>query len=85
MPSDALPSLAVTARSLSQISPALGAAAWGLTALDALTLVYLGEHYVVDLLAGLALTELIWRSEPFTLPFVRAGVAALRGLEQLAR
>ena len=85
MPSDALPSLAVSARSLSQISPALGAAAWGLTTLDALTLVYLGEHYVVDLLAGLALTELIWRSEPFTLPFVRAGVAALRGLEQLAR
>ncbi len=84
MPSDALPALAVTARSLSQIDPRLGAAAWGLTALDALTLVYLGEHYVTDLLVGLALVELIWRAEPLALPFVRTGVAGLRGLEQLA-
>jgi membrane-associated phospholipid phosphatase len=84
MPSDALPALAITARSLSQIDPKLGATAWGLTALDAFTLVYLGEHYVTDLLVGLALVELIWRGEPLALPFVRAGVAALRGLERLA-
>lgn len=84
MPSDALPSLAVTARSLAQISPALGAVAWALTALDGLTLVYLGEHYVIDLLVGLALVELLWRAEPLALPLVRAGVAALRGLERLA-
>ena len=82
MPSDALPAIAVTARSLWQIDSRLGAAAWGLTALDAFTLVYLGEHYVIDLLVGLALVELIWRGEPLALPFVRAGIAALRRLER---
>lgn len=85
MPSDALPALAITARSLAQISTAAGATAWMLTALDAITLVYLGEHYVIDLIAGLALVELIWRSEPLALPLVRAGVLALRGLERVAR
>ena len=84
MPSDALPSVAIMARSLAQISPAASAVAWGLTALDGLVLVYLGEHYVIDLIAGLLLAELVWRGEPFALPFVRVGVATLRSLERIA-
>ncbi len=84
MPSDALPSLAITARSLGEISTAAGAAGWALTALDAFALVYLGEHYVIDLIVGLALVELIWRGEPLALPLVRAGVSLLRGLERYA-
>lgn len=82
MPSDALPAAAVTARSLTEISPRVGAVAWTLTALDGLVLVYLGEHYVVDLVAGLLLVELIWRGEPLLLPIVRLGTAALRTLER---
>ena len=82
MPSDALPAAAITARSLGQISPAAGAVAWALTAIDGVVLVYLGEHYVTDLIAGLVLVELIWRGEPLMLPLVRLGTAALRTLER---
>ena len=82
MPSDALPAAAITARSLGEISAAAGALAWALTAIDGFVLVYLGEHYVTDLIAGLVLVELIWRGEPLMLPVVRLGTAALRGLER---
>lgn len=64
MPSDAIPAAAVTARSLAQISPAAGAVAWGCTGLLAFTVVYLGEHYVTDVIAGLALTEAVCRPSP---------------------
>ena len=82
MPSDALPAAAIMARSLSEISRGAGAVAWALTAVDGLVLVYLGEHYVVDLIAGLVLVELIWRGEPLLLPLVRLGSGALRTLER---
>lgn len=82
MPSDALPAAAITARSLSEISRGAGAVGWALTAVDGLVLVYLGEHYVVDLVAGLILVELIWRGEPLLLPLVRLGTASLRTLER---
>lgn len=82
MPSDALPAAAIAARSLAEISPAAGALGWALTALDGFVLVYLGEHYVADLVAGLLLVELIWRGEPFLDPLVRLGTDALRALER---
>ena len=85
MPSDALPAIAVTARSLGAINRRWGGVAWGLTALDGLVLVYLGEHYVADLLAGLALVELVWRGEPLAMPLVRTGTATLRTLERAVR
>ena len=46
-------------------------------------LVYLGEHYVVDLLAGAALTGLVWRLGPRFAPLathVRRGVATLESM-----
>ena len=82
MPSDAIPAAAVTARSLGQISPAAGAVAWGCTGLLAFTVVYLGEHYVIDVIAGLALAEAVWRAEPAVLPFVRIGLGVLHELER---
>ena len=85
MPSDALPSLAITARSLGEISFAASAIAWILTALDGFALVYLGEHYIIDLIVGLALVEVIWRAEPLALPYVRTGLTLLHGLERSAR
>lgn len=83
MPSDAIPAAAVTARSLAQISPAAGAVAWGCTGLLAFTVVYLGEHYVIDVIAGLALAEAVWRAEPVMLPLVRIGLDVLRELERV--
>ncbi len=82
MPSDALPAAAITARTLGEISPIAGALGWSITALDGLALVYLGEHYVIDLIAGLVLVELIWRGQPLALPLVRLGTAGLRTLER---
>ena len=47
-------------------------------------LVYLGEHYVVDLLAGLALTEGIRAAAPRFAPAVRAFGRAVAALEAKA-
>ena len=82
MPSDALPAAAITAKSLGEISRLAGAVGWALTAVDGFVLVYLGEHYLTDVIAGLALTELVWRGEPLVVPFVRLGTAGLRALER---
>ena len=50
-----------------------------------LALVYLGEHYVVDLAAGLALAEAIRRAAPAAAPaFVRVA-GLVRALEAQAR
>src|SRR5215204_3002676 len=47
-------------------------------------LVYLGEHYVIDLLAGLALAEGIWRAAPRVEPAIRMIAAAVHRLEPRA-
>ena len=82
MPSDALPAAALTARSLAQVDRTAGAVAWACTGLLAFTVVYLGEHYVVDVIAGLVLSEAVWRAEPAVLPLVHLGLDVLRGLEE---
>ncbi|MCW3012544.1 MAG: phosphoesterase, partial [Solirubrobacterales bacterium] len=48
-------------------------------------LVYLGEHYVVDLLAGLALTEGVRRAAPRVAPALRAAGRGVQALERAAR
>jgi hypothetical protein len=47
--------------------------------------VYLGEHYVVDLAAGLALAETIQRAQPRLTPVSRALTRTLQALEAKAR
>ena len=66
-PFAAMPSLhfgtsVMAARILSQVGPRHAALAWAYALALGFGLVYLGEHYVVDLLAGLALAEGIWRA-----------------------
>jgi membrane-associated phospholipid phosphatase len=85
MPSDAFPAAAVTAKTLTEISPAAGAIGWSSALLHGGALVYLGEHYVSDLLAGWLIVELLWRLEPRALPVVRLAVTVLRTLETRAR
>jgi hypothetical protein len=46
--------------------------------------VYLGEHYVIDLLAGLALAEGVRRQRHRAAPALRAAAAALQQLEARA-
>jgi PAP2 superfamily len=84
-PLAAMPSLhfatsMMAAQLLSETGPVAGTLAWGYTATLGFALVYLGEHYVVDLLAGAVLATAVHRSAPLATPAlsgVRRAVAAL--------
>ena len=62
MPSDHFASAAMTAMLLSEQSRALGAIGWAYALALAFTLVYLGEHYITDELAGLTLALTVNRA-----------------------
>ena len=88
-PFAAMPSLhfgtsVMAARLLSQVGRRHSALGWGYTLALGFGLVYLGEHYVIDLIAGLALAEGIWRLGPRIEPGLRPLVAALQRLEPRA-
>jgi membrane-associated phospholipid phosphatase len=68
-PFAAMPSLhfgtsVMSARVLSEVSRGAGALGWIYTLTLGFGLVYLGEHYVVDLIAGWMLAEAVWRAAP---------------------
>lgn len=88
-PLAAMPSLhfatsMMAAELLSETGPVAGALGWGYTATLGLALVYLGEHYVVDLLAGAALTAAIRRFGPRAGPALSGFGRAVASLEALA-
>jgi membrane-associated phospholipid phosphatase len=67
MPSDHFASAAMTAMILSDEGALLGALAWAYALALAFALVYLGEHYVTDELAGLALALAVnWAGSPLS-------------------
>jgi membrane-associated phospholipid phosphatase len=70
--------------SLSEAGKAEGAVGWGYALTLGFALVYLGEHYVTDLLAGALLVALVRRGEPLAEPLVERVNEALRGLERIA-
>ena len=80
-PLAAMPSLhfatsMMAAQLLAETGPLAGALCWTYTATLGFALVYLGEHYVVDLLAGAALTGAVRRLGPRASPaFARFGRA----------
>jgi hypothetical protein len=89
-PLAAMPSLhfatsVMAARMLAETGPVAGAVGWAYAGTLGLALVYLGEHYVVDLAAGFALTELVRRGAPHAAPAVRGFSRAVQGLEAAAR
>ena len=77
MPSDHISSAAMTAMALSEISPAHGAVGWLYVGGAAFAVIYLGEHYLMDVLAGLAVAEIVRQAEPLAAPLVRAVAYAL--------
>jgi membrane-associated phospholipid phosphatase len=88
-PLAAMPSLhfatSVTAAHVLTDSGAAGAAlAWAYAATLGVALVYLGEHYVVDLAAGLALAEAVRRATPAAAPLARRLSRGVRALEARA-
>ena len=88
-PLAAMPSLhfatsMMAAQLLAETGPVAGALAWGYTATLGFALVYLGEHYVVDLIAGAALTTTVRRLGPQASPGLRRFGAAVAAIEALA-
>jgi membrane-associated phospholipid phosphatase len=69
------------ARLLTDAGRLPGALGWTYAAMLAFALVYLGEHYVVDLAAGLVLAEGSRRVVPRATPVARLLLAPLRRLE----
>jgi membrane-associated phospholipid phosphatase len=65
---------------LTEVGPLSAAVGWTYAALLGLALVYLGEHYLIDLIAGAALTEGVRAAAPRLEPFARRLAAAARTL-----
>ncbi len=77
MPSDHISSAAITAMGLSEVGLVPGVIGWTYVAAAGFAVVYLGEHYLVDVLVGLAVAEIVRRGEPHVAPLVRAVAHAL--------
>jgi membrane-associated phospholipid phosphatase len=89
-PLAAMPSLhfatsIMAAHQLAESGRTAGALGWAYAATLGVALVYLGEHYLVDLAAGLALTEGIRATAPHTAPFLGCVADGVRRLEARAR
>ena len=88
-PLAAMPSLhfatsLMAAHLLADVDPVAGAAGTTYAGLLGLALVWLGEHYAVDLLAGAVLTESVRRVAPKLAPAARRFSAAVQALEARA-
>jgi membrane-associated phospholipid phosphatase len=88
-PLAAMPSLhfatsVMAALLLAEVGPLQGALGAAYTATLGLALVYLGEHYAVDLLAGAALTLAVRRLEPRARPPLQALARGVSALEAIA-
>jgi hypothetical protein len=68
---------------LSEVGPVAGAVGWGYAFTLGLALVYLGEHYLVDLIAGAALTEGLLGAAPRFAPLGRRITRLLGDLQAL--
>jgi membrane-associated phospholipid phosphatase len=70
---------------LSEVGPLPGAVGWAYAGTLGLALVYLGEHYLIDLIGGAVLTETVRALAPRAAPLVRRLVAGLERLEPQAQ
>ena len=89
-PLAAMPSLhfatsLMAAHLLTEAGPVEGAIGWTYALTLGFALVYLGEHYLVDLLAGTALTEGVRAAAPHVAPVAGLVGRTLQALERRAR
>ena len=85
-PFAAMPSLhfatsVMAAHVLSDVGRGPGALGWAYASTLGFALVYLGEHYVIDLIAGLALAESVRRLGPHAAPALEAVARRIQTLE----
>jgi membrane-associated phospholipid phosphatase len=69
---------------LREVDPVAGAVGWSYALMLGLALMYLGEHYAADLLAGAALAEVVRTQAPRSMPAVRTLSRILQSLERRA-
>jgi len=84
MPSLHFATALMSALLLSETGPAAGALGWTYAGVLGFALVYLGEHYVVDLLAGAAIVVAVRRGERYAEPVAQAVSRGLQRLERMA-
>lgn len=89
-PLAAMPSLhfatsLMAAHLLTEAGPVEGAVGWTYALTLGFALVYLGEHYLIDLLVGASLTEGVRAATPVAAPAVSRVGGLLQRLERLAR
>jgi membrane-associated phospholipid phosphatase len=84
MPSLHFATSAMGAISLAEIGPLEGSLGWAYAGTLGFALVYLGEHYVTDLIAGGLLVALVRRGEPLAEPLVEAVNDRLHALRAIA-
>lgn len=89
-PVAAMPSLhfgtsVMAASALDDFGPVPALLGWGYASVLGFALVYLGEHYVVDLAAGLALAVAIRAGAPLAAPAAARLSRALASIEEAAR
>jgi hypothetical protein len=84
MPSAHFATSVMAAHLLSEAGPLQGALGWTYAAALGFALVYLGEHYLIDLIGGLALCELVHRQGHRAAPALGAVSRAIQRLEALA-
>jgi hypothetical protein len=70
---------------LAEVGTVEGTLGWAYALTLGVALVYLGEHYVIDLLAGLALTEGVRRLAPAAAPAALRVARAVEAIEARAR
>jgi membrane-associated phospholipid phosphatase len=85
MPSLHFSSSVMAAHVLSEVGSVPGALGWAYAGTLGFSLVYLGEHYFIDLLAGLALTEAVRSVGPRVATALPPVLKSMRALEQRAR
>jgi PAP2 superfamily len=72
------------ARLLAEVGPVEGAIGWTYALTLGVALVHLGEHYVADLLGGVALTAAVHRAAPKVAPLLARGSRVVQQLEARA-
>ena len=88
-PLAAMPSLhfatsVMAAHMLADSGPVAGALGWSYAGTLGVALVYLGEHYVVDLAAGAVLAETVRRGTPLLAPLAKRLSRAVQTIEARA-
>jgi hypothetical protein len=74
----------IAALLLAETGTVEGIAGWAYVGALGFALVYLGEHYVIDLLAGAAIVVAVRRGERYVDPLAQAVSRGLQRLERIA-